>query len=209
MPTTLTLSPTGQTLTVPTRWADVSFEQFVALLAPPADETRTTADILLGLEAGALDQLAAADVAYLGHLLTFALDPTPVTELLPTPGLPDPGRLPWGCLVLCQQHYEAQADRPELVSLPFVLAVYRCQMRYGSTERLEEMLAEVLVAPVTETYPDAAFFHAAWPRSRSATPPTSATTTSLPTKKLKPARPTWLSALGRPWRYMPWRTATC
>jgi hypothetical protein len=209
MPATLTLHPTGQVLTVPTSWADVSLAQYVALLAPaPEGEQLTAAELLLGLGAGGLDQLAADDVVYLSTLLAFSLDPEPVTALLPTPGLPDVGALPWGCLVLCQQEFEANAERPGLASLPYVLAVYRCQLRDGNTDRFEQVLAQVLAAPVTEVYADGAFFLAAARRSLSGTPPTKATSPTPPTKSSMPAAKSWLRGLGLRWPWMRSRAAT-
>lgn len=75
MPTILNLiTPDGtvaQVLTVPTQWADVSLHTFVQLHAPEPDEHRTAAELLLGLETGGLNQLAADDVPYLAtrHIL--------------------------------------------------------------------------------------------------------------------------------------------
>jgi len=202
-PITLT-TPDGQAaqvLTVPTSWADVSLGQYVALLAPSEGEPRTALDVLLGLEAGSLNQLAADDVPYLANLLEFANDHSPVLELLPTPGLPDVGTLPWGCLVLCQEHFRENEERPALASLPYVLAVYQCQLRYGNTNRLDQVLTTVLAEPVTAVYADAAFFSAAARRSLSGTPRTKATTVSPPTKNSTPAAKSWLNDLGLRW---PW-----
>jgi hypothetical protein len=207
MSTTLTLHPTARVLTVPTSWADVSLAQFVALHAPEADDERRPAELLLSLEAGGLDQLAADDVQYLSNLLAFASDASDMEALLPTPGLPDVGSLPWGCLVLCQQQFEANAERPALASLPYVLALYRCQLRYGNTDRLDQVLAAVLAAPVTEVYADGAFFLAAARRSRSGTPPTKATTQSPTTTSLKPVARSWRRALGLRWPWTRWRAA--
>ena len=109
MPTTLHLTtPDGavaQMLSVPTQWADVTLAQFVALLAPEPDDERSKAEVLLGLEGGGLNQLAADDVVYLANLLQFSKDVSPVLELLPTPGLPDVGALPYAALLLVQQKF--------------------------------------------------------------------------------------------------------
>jgi hypothetical protein len=210
MPTTLTLTSPGQpaqALTVPTSWANVPLAQFVALHAPELGEQRTAAELLLGLDAGALGQLAADDVVYIANLIEFASDPSPVLDLLPTPSLPDVGSLPWGCLVLCQQQFESNAERPALASLPYVLALYRCQLRYGNTDRLDQVLAAVLAAPVTEVYADGAFFLAAARRSRSGTPPTTATTQSPTTKSLKLAARSWRHALALRWPWTRWQAA--
>lgn len=201
MPTTLTLQPTGQVLNVPTSWADVTLAQFVALHAPEPGEQRTVAELLLGLEAGALNQLAADDVPLIANLIAFAQDTSEVEALLPTPALPEVGGLPWGVLVLCQNQFQANAERPALASLPYVLAAYRCQLRYGNTDRLEQVLAQVLAAPVVEVYADGMAFTSACQRSLSGTPRKTATTTSQPTKKSKPAASTWRSGLGLRW---PW-----
>lgn len=209
MPTTLTLTtPDGQpaqTLTVPTKWADVTLAHYVALLAPAPDEQRTAAELLLGLDAGGLGQLAVDDVQYIANLIEFASDPSPVLELLSTPGLPDVGTQPWGCLVLCQEHFRENEERPALASLPYVLAVYRCQLTHGNTNQLEAMLAQVLAQPVTEVYADAAFFLAAARRSLSGTRQTKATKATPATKSSKPAASSWLSSLGLrlPWTRSP------
>jgi hypothetical protein len=205
MPTTLTLTAPGQpaqALAVPTSWADVSLAHFVALHAPEPGEQRTATELLTGLDAGALGQLAADDVVYLSNLLAFASDPGDVEALLPAPGLPDVGTLPWGVLVLCQQQFEANAERPALASLPYVLAAYRCQLLHGNTDRLEQVLAQVLAAPVTEAYADGAFFLAAAHRSLSGTSQTKATTTSQPTKKSKPVARIWQRVSAWPWPWM-------
>lgn len=118
-------------LAVPTQWADVTLAQFVTLCAPAAQEARTAAEILCGLAAGTLENLAVRDVAYLTTLLTFAADPAPVLELLPTPGLPDVGTLPYGTLLLAQQHLSAHADQPPLFHFPHLLALYRVQLAFG------------------------------------------------------------------------------
>jgi hypothetical protein len=204
MPTTITLiTPAGapaQVLTVPTQWRDVTLAQYVALHAPVADEPRTVAELLLGLEAGALGQLAADDVPLLAGLISFTDDVEDVLQLLPTPGLPDVGSLPYGCLLLCQQHFEANGDRPDLASLPFLLAVYRCQLTYGSVdgERVGKMLELLLASPVTEVYADGAYFLAACRNWRPGTRRTKPTTTSPKTKSTMPAVKTWLRGLGLP-----------
>ena len=208
MPTTLTLTPTGQVLTVPTSWADVPLGTFVALLAPEPDEPRTAAELLLGLEASALDQLAAGDVQYIANLLQFSQDVAPVTELLPTVGLPDVGALPYGCLLLCQAEFERNADRSVVASMPYVLAVYRCQLTYGSTDRVAQVLAAVLAAPVTEVWADAQAFTArctSWPSS-SAPMTTTPATTKMPSWMRAWKR--WLKSMAPRFRSMRWRAAT-
>lgn len=209
MPTTITLTtPDGQpaqVLTVPTSWADVPLATFVALLAPVEGEQRTAAELLLGLDASGLGQLVVDDVQYIANLIEFASDPTPVLELLPTPGLPDVGALPWGCLVLCQEHFREHDERPALASLPYVLAVYRCQLAEGNTDQLDAMLAQVLAAPVTEVYAPAQAFYSACQQSLSGTPRTRATKATPPTKSSTPAARNWLSGLGLrlPWTRSP------
>lgn len=208
MPTTLTLHPTGQVLTVPTSWADVPLAHFVVLHAPEPGDQRTASELLTGLDAGALGQLAADDVVYLSNLLAFASDPSDVEALLPTPGLPDVGALPWGVLVLCQQQFEANAERPALASLPYVLAAYRCQLLHGNTDRLEQVLAQVLAAPVTEVYADGAFFLAAAHRSLSGTSQMNATTTNPATKISKLAARIWRRVSAWRWSWTRSRAAT-
>lgn len=209
MPLPLTLTPTGQQLAVPTSWADVPFGTFCDLLAPTPGEPRTAAELLLGLEAGGLNQLAASDAVYLGHLLDFASDPSSVLELPPPVGLPDVGGLPWGALVLVQQRLGAEPERPPLAHLPFVLAVYRCQLAHGSTDRVEQVLAAVLAAPCTEVYAEAQAFYSACRKSLSATPQTRATPPTTTSPSSTPAWRNWLSGLGRRFRSTPSPAGTC
>lgn len=204
MPTTLTLHPTGQVLTVPTSWADVSLAQFVALHAPAEAEPRTAAELLLGLDAGALGQLLVEEVQYFTNLLAFAADPSPVLELLPTPDLPDVGSQPYGCLVDVQQRLDADPGRPWLAHGPYLLALYRVQVAYGRYDagKVAACEAALLAAPVTECYGDMAHFMGAWQTWLSATPPTQPTTPSrmMPSSTPIPTR-RWLSGLGLCW---PW-----
>lgn len=208
MPFPLTLTPTNQRLLVPTSWADVPFGAFCDLLAPVEGEPRTAAEILLGLDAGALNQLAADDVGYIANLLAFAADPGPVLELLPPPSLPDVGSLPWGCLSLVQSRLASEPERPPLVHLPYVLAVYRAQLTYGSTDRAEALEAELRLAPCTEVYPEAQAFYSACRRSLSGTPQTRATKPTTTTKNSTPGSKSWLSGLGLRFRSTPWPGAT-
>jgi hypothetical protein len=199
MPTTLTLYPTGQVLIVPTQWADVTLAQFVALFAPQPGETRRQAEVLLGLAAGELDDLAADDVQYLANLLAFATDTSPVLELLPTPGLPSVGSLPYGLYVEAGQHLAADPERHWLAYGPYLLALYRVQLTYGKydSKRVAACEAALLAAPVTESYADAAFFLSSYKASLSATSPTSPTTTSQKMPSSKPATKNWRNASGR------------
>lgn len=203
MPTTLNLTtPDGtlvQVLTLPTKWADVSLAQFVTLYAGAPDATHRAAEVLCGLEAGALDALAADDVKYLATLLGFATDPSPVLELLPTPNLPDIGSLPYGTLLLAQQHLEANPERPWVFYGPYLLALYRVQLAFGKYDagKVAACEAALLAAPVTESYADAAFFlssYKAWLRD---TPPTRPTTASPKTKSSTPALKGSRKGLGR------------
>lgn len=210
MPTTINLlTPDGtvaKTLVCPTQWADVSFQTFCDLLAPEPDDTRTAAEVLLGLKAGGLGQLAADDVPLIANLLAFTEHVEDVTQLLPPPGQNyEVGSLPYGCLLLVQQHMEANAERPLLASLPYVLAVYRCQRTWRSTDRLAETLAAVLAAPVTETWAEAQNFTQACLIWRAGTRPKTPTLTSPKTRSLTPAQKTWLSGLGLrfPWTRSP------
>jgi hypothetical protein len=161
MPTPLTTlgGTLAQVLTLPRKWVDVSLEQFVALYAAP-DATHRAAEVLCGLEAGSLDNLAADDVKYLASLLAFATDPSPVLELLLTPNLPDIGNLPYGTLLLAQQHLEANPERPWLFYGPYLLALYRVQLAFGKYDagKVAACEAALLAAPVTESYADAIFF---------------------------------------------------
>jgi hypothetical protein len=211
MPTTITLQPTGQVLQVPTQWRDVTLAQFVTLLAAEPDEQRTAAELLLGLEAGGLSQLAADDVPLIAGLIEFTDDLEPVLQLLPTPRLPDVGSLPYGCLLLCQQQFEANAGRPDLATLPFVLAVYRCQLTYGSLdgERIGRMLEQLLASPVTEVYADGDFFLQACRNWQPGTRQTKPMSTTSKTRKWMPAVKTWLHGLGLPshWTRSPAETS--
>jgi hypothetical protein len=195
MPTTLTLQPTGQVLTVPTRWADVSLAMFVERYAGPSE--RSPAEIFCNLPAGAFNELAVEDVHYIANLLTFTLDTSDVTNLPPTPGLPDVGGLPWGCLVLVQQRFEANAELPDLASLPYVLAVYRSQLTWGNTGKAGQILQQLLAAPVTEVYADGSFFLQACRTCRPGTPRTKPTTVSPKKKKRKPVSKSLANASGR------------
>lgn len=207
MRTTLNLiTPDGavaQALTVPTQWADVTLAQYVALLAPAPDDERSQAEILCGLAAGGLGQLAADDVGYLANLLEFAQHSEAVTQLLPPPGLPDVGSLPYGCLLLVQQHFDANAERPLLAYLPYVLAVYRCQLTWGSTDKLAETLAAVLAAPVTEVWAEAQAFTTACRSWLAGTRPMKPTPPTPKTKSLTQEAKTWLSGLGLRFRSTP------
>lgn len=212
MPTTLTLHPTGQVLTVPTSWADVSLAQFVALHAPAADEARTAAEVLLGLEAGALGGLLIDQVQYFTTLLAFADDPSPVLELLHTPSLPDVGGLPYGCFVEVGQRLAEEPGRPWLAHGPYLLALYRVQTAFGRYEsgKVAACEAALLAAPVTEVYGDMVHFMGAWQTWLSATPRTQPTTVSRMTPSSTPT-PTrrWPSALARCWRWMRRPAAPC
>ena len=222
MPTPLTLQPTGQVLTVPTRWADVTLAQFVDLQAPQADDQRRPAEILLGLTAGALDQLAADDVAYFANLLAYYNEPQDVYALHPTPGLPEVGSLPYGTLAMAQQHIqgcnadyqqelaEAGHEQPEaqcpwLRYAAYLLALYRVQMTYGKYDgkRVADCEAALLASPVTEVLPDATFFLSSYRRYSSGTGQTTTTPSSPPTKKSKPVMSRFLSALGLYSGWMP------
>jgi hypothetical protein len=192
MPATLNLTtPDGtlaQVLTLPTKWADVSLEQFVALYAAAPDATHRAAEVLCGLEAGGLDNLAADDVKYLATLLGFAADPSSVLELLPTPNLPDIGSLPYGTLLLAQQYLEANPERPWVFYGPYLLALYRVQLAFGKYDagKVAACEAALLAAPVTESYADAAFFLSSYRAWLSDTPPTKPTTATQTTKNLTP-----------------------
>jgi hypothetical protein len=185
MPTTLTLSPTGQVLTIPTKWADVTLAQFVALEAPEPGDERRPAEILLGLEANGLDQLAADDVRYLSNLLAFAAEPEDVYGLLPTPGLPEVGSLPYGTLLMAQQRFAESPERPWLTSAAYLLALYRVQLTYGKYDSAKVAACEaaLLASPCTEVMPDASFFLNSYKQYLSGTAPKKTTTSNPPTKK--------------------------
>jgi hypothetical protein len=186
MPFPLTLTTpdgaTALTLTVPTQWADVSLGQFVALLAPAADDTRRQAEVLCSLEAGALDQLAADDVQYVANLLAFA----------------SVGSLPYGILLEAQQHMATHEGRAWLACGPYLLALYRVQLLYGkySAEKVAACEAALLAAPVTESYADAAFFLSSYKAWQSGSGPTKPTTTSPKTPNSTRGMRSWLNGLG-------------
>jgi hypothetical protein len=188
MPTTITLAtPDGaqvKVLTVRTQWADVSLAEFVALYTGGPEAPHRAAEVLCGLEPGGLDDLAADDVKYIAPLLAYAADPSPVLELLPTPGLPDIGSLPYGTLLLAQQHLESAPDKPWIFYGPYLLALYRVQMTFGKYDagKVAACEAALLAAPVTESYADASFFLSSYKAWLSDTPPTKPTTTTTKTK---------------------------
>jgi len=196
----------GQVLPVPTKWADVTLGQYVSLVAPEPGEPRTVAELLLGLEADGLDALAADDVPYIANLIAFAGDSSPLLELLPPPGLPDVGTLPWGCLVLVQQHFAAHPDRPDLFHLPYVLSVYRTQLAWGKVVEAKRAACEaaLLASPVTECYAEGSFFLTACRKWSADTPPTKPTKMSPAMRNSKPT-PTrrWLRDLGLRFRSTP------
>jgi hypothetical protein len=161
MPTTITLQPTGQLLTVPTKWADVTLAQFVALMAPEPGDTRTEAEVLCGLEAGGFGQLLVDQALIIVPLLAFAADASDVLERLPTPGLRDVGSMPYGTLRVAQDYIEAHEGRPWLAYGARLLALYRMTMLWGSAggAKVAACEAALLASPVTEVYPDMLFFH--------------------------------------------------
>jgi hypothetical protein len=191
MPTTLLLTtPDGQpaqTLTVPTQWADVTLGQYVALQAPEPDDERRPAEILLGLEAGGLDQLAADDVKYLSNLLAFSQDASDVEALLPAPGLPDIGTLPFGILLLAQQYVESVLDRAPLAYGPHLCALYRVQMTFGRYDqaKVEACAAALLASPCIEVAADCAFFLSSYQNWQRGTLPTKRMSTSPTTMRKK------------------------
>lgn len=197
MPYQLPLS-NGQVLTVPTSWADVPLAQYVALLAPVEGDQRTAAELLLGLEAGGLNDLAADDIPYLANLLVFAGDASPVLELLPTPGLPEVGTLPYGTLLMAQQHIQADPERPLLAYGPYLLALYRVQLAYGKYDEAKVAACHeaLLAAPVTECAGDMGHFIGGYRNWLNGTPQTKPTTSTPKTKSLMPGLRNWLSGLG-------------
>jgi len=200
MPTILPLrtATTALALSVPTQWADVTLAQFVALQAPEPGDERRQAEVLCGLPAGYLDNLAADDVQYLANLLAFATDAADVLALLPTPGLPSVGSLPYGILLEAQRYVSEREGRPWLACGPYLLALYRVQLTYGKYDgaKVAACEAALLASPVTESYADAAFFLSSYKQYSSGTPPTPMTPTSPTTTKRKPGLAGWLSDLG-------------
>jgi len=209
MPYQLPLSD-GQVLTVPTSWADVTLATFVALLAPTEGDQRTAAELLLGLEAGSLNQLAYMDVPLIANLIEFTKDTSPVLELLPTPGLPDIGMLPYGLIRAVQLRMEECEGRPWLSYGPYLLALCRCFLMWGKAYegKVAACEAALLAAPSTEVYADMAFFLTSYRRSLTAMPPTPKTPLSPKTPKWMQAMNTWKTALGRFLASMRWRRAT-
>ena len=166
MPTILPLrsATTALALAVPTQWADVTLGQYIARFAPEPGDTRRPAEVLCGLSAGYLDNMAADDVRYLANLLAFSTDTTDVLALLPTPGLPDIGSLPYGILLEAQGYIGANPERPMLAHGPYLLALYRVQLAYGKYDVAKVAAAEaaLLAAPVTESYADMNHFLNSW-----------------------------------------------
>lgn len=161
MPTILPLrsAATALALSVPTSWADVTLATFIALEAPEPDDQRRPAELLCGLPAGYLDNLAADDVRYLSNLLAFATEPEDVYELHPTPDLPEVGSLPYGTLLLAQQRFSEAPERPWLQSAAYLLALYRTQLTFGkySAEKVAAAEAALLASPCTEVLADCNF----------------------------------------------------
>lgn len=201
MPTSLTLTTPDASeswpVTVPTRWADVSLAQYVALYTQP---DASPVEVLCGLPAGTLERLSVQAVGHLATLLDFATDPNPVLELLPTPGLPDIGSLSYGTLLLAQQYLAANPDKPALFYMPRLLALYRQTMLWGhadNADRLAACEAALLAGPVTEAYPDAAFFLASLRRLQSGMPPTPTTSPRPKTRSSKPGAKSSVNGSGR------------
>ena len=183
-------------VTVPTRWADVSLAQFVTLYTQP---DAAPVEVLCQLPAGTLERLSVQAVEQLATLLTFATDTSPVLEALPTPGLPDIGSLSYGTLLLAQQYLTANPARPASFYMPRLLALYRMELVYGKylAAKVTACEAALLATPVTETYPDAAFFLASLRRLQRGTPPTSPTTASPAMKSSTRAVKSWAKGSGR------------
>jgi hypothetical protein len=201
MPTTLTLQPTGQQLTVPTRWADVTLAQFVERYAGPTE--RSPVEIFCDLPAGGLDELAVEDVHYLANLLEFTTDPSDVLALPATPALPDVGSLPYGTYVVAKQVLTADPEAPMLSHGPYLLALYRTQLTWGKYDKAKVAAcqAALLAAPVTESYGDIAFFLSSIRRLVSGTLPTKPT---KPTPKKKSSKPAWKSLANASGRFSTW-----
>ncbi len=185
MPTTLPLS-NGQELNVPTRWADVTLAQFVAIHAPEPGDTRRPAEVLCNLPAGGLDALAADDVQYLANLLAFSLDTADVLALEPTPGLPSMGSMPYGLVLEAQDYIRANPERAWMAYAPYLLAICRVHLTYGEYNRnkVAACLEALLAAPVTENYAEAAFFLESLKNYLLGTPPTKTTKSSRKMRRL-------------------------
>jgi hypothetical protein len=188
MPTTLTLQPTGQVLTVPTRWADVTLAQFVDLEAPVNGELRSKAEMLLGLQAEGLGELDADYVPYIANLIEFVNEPEDVYELHPTVGLPEVGSLPYGTLLMAQQRFAENPEAPWLRSAAYLLALYRVQMTFGkySAAKVAECEAALLASPCVEVLPDAQYFFLSYKKWWRATPQTPKTKPTQTMTKSKP-----------------------
>lgn len=200
MPTSLTLTTADNSLTlpvtVPTRWADVTLAAFVALHTQP---DAVPAEVLCGLEPGTVELLSVQAVAHLATLLAFATDPSPVLELLPTPGQNFAvGSMSYGTLLLVQQYIAANPDKPALFYMPRVLALYRTECVHGKyvAAKAEACEAALLAAPVTESYPDAAAFWGACKQWLNGTPQTQPMNQTPKTKRLTRAAKSWRNASG-------------
>ena len=187
MPTTLPLS-NGQELPVPTRWADVTLAQFVALHAAKDDDTRRPAEVLCNLPAGGLDDLAADDVQYLFNLLAFSLDTADILDLQPPADLPGIGSLPYGLVLEAQDYIRANPERSWMAYAPYLLALYRVHLTFGnySKAKVAACLAALLAAPVTENYAEAAFFLNSFKTYLLGTPLTPTTKSNRKTRRLMP-----------------------
>jgi hypothetical protein len=186
-------------LAVPTCWADVTLAQFIRLITEPDTHPLCA---LTTLTPEQLDALHTGDVALLSARLDFTANTTELTALTPSVDLPEVGKSTYGQLLLATQHLQAHEGQPDLLAAPYLYALYRSQQISGKydEQRLEQMQAAVLAAPVTEVYADVVFILAAWQHFTSATLPTQTmlpTRETTPTMNLMPELRTWARGLGR------------
>jgi hypothetical protein len=171
MPAILALSTAdGQPLTsvpMPITWPEVTLAQYLAVLA---DGPTALASSLTGLSADALASLSPADQTLLASRLAFVLDPEPLLELLPTPGLLEIGQSAFGLLQQYQAYAAAHPTALPLAQGAYLYALYRAPTASRMPEaELAAAHAAVLAQPVTEVYADCTHFLASYERATMGT----------------------------------------
>jgi hypothetical protein len=171
MPEVLTLSTAdGQLLTsvsMPTSWADVLLAQYLNVLAAGTASLVTS---LTDLSSDLLARLSPADQTLLASRLAFVLDPEPLLELLPMPGLLEIGQSAFGLLQQYQAYAAAHPTALPLAQGAYLYALYRAPTasRFPEAE-LAAAHAAVLAQPVTEVYADCAHFLTSYERAVTGT----------------------------------------
>jgi hypothetical protein len=154
-------------LTVPTSWADVTLNEYLALAVPGI---RSPASVLTDLAPELLDNLPDAARTLLGRCLSFAQDHAPLLELLPTPGLFEIGKCAYGLYQQAAQYVADYPGAPALARGAYLYALYRNPTSSKMDHQLLALAhAAVLARPVTEVYADCAHFLASYERALTGT----------------------------------------